>query len=223
MSGALRRLLSALLGGGATGRTPAVGDAPREDAHVKAIVGLGNPGREYERTRHNVGWWVLDHLADVWRFDAWRKDGQARTADGRVGNTRIRLVKPQTYMNLSGNVLVQYARRPGWSATSDLLVLVDDFAIPLGTFRLRAKGSAGGHNGLRSIQQQLGTQDYARLRIGIAPEDPRRMGPDPAEFVLGAAGRAEREAVEALYPTLRDAIDTWARHGIERAMNDFNR
>jgi len=190
---------------------------------VKVICGLGNPGTAHEQTRHNVGWWLLDHLADVWRFDAWKKDGQAKVADGRVGDHRVRLVKPQTYMNLSGNVLVQYARRPTWSATSDLLVLVDDFAIPLGTFRLRSKGSAGGHNGLKSIEQQLGTQEYARLRVGIAPEDRRRMGPDPADFVLGAAGKAERETVFDLFPDLRAAVETWLRDGIERAMNAHNR
>ena len=221
MLDALRRLLGFGPGGGARGETRALPLDPHEP--VKVVVGLGNPGREYEWTRHNVGWWVVDHLADVWRFDAWKKDGQAKVADGRVGSHRVRLVKPQTYMNLSGGVLVQYARRPTWSAQADLLVLVDDFAIPLGTFRLRAKGSAGGHNGLKSIEQQLGTQEYARLRIGIAPEDRRRMGEDPADFVLGAAGKAEREAVQALFPTLRDAVEVWVRDGIERAMNDHNR
>ncbi len=221
MLDALRRLL---------GLRPAVGArgdaaAPSLDPHepVKVVVGLGNPGREYEWTRHNVGWWVVDHLADVWRFDAWKKDGQAKVADGRVGAHRVRLVKPQTYMNLSGGALVQYARRPAWSAKSDLLAVVDDFAIPLGTYRLRAKGSAGGHNGLKSIEQQLGTQEYARLRVGIAPEDRRHMGDDPAEFVLGAAGKAEREAVRDLLPALADAIETWVRDGIERAMNAHNK
>lgn len=219
MLDALRRLLSGLLGGGAAPAAPALD--PSEP--VKVVVGLGNPGREYEWTRHNVGWWVVDHLADVWHFDAWKKDGQAKVADGRMGSHRVRLVKPQSYMNLSGGALVQYARRPTWSARTDLLVIVDDFAIPLGTFRLRAKGSAGGHNGLKSIEQQLGTQEYARLRIGIAPEDRRRMGEDPAEFVLGVAGKAEREAVRELFPALRDAVDTWVRDGIDRAMNVHNR
>ena len=99
---------------------------------MKVIVGLGNPGREYEHTRHNVGWWVVDHLADVWRFDAFRRDGEAHVSTGLVGTTKVRLVKPQTYMNLSGAVLTPYLRRPFWSARLDLLVVVDEVALPLG-------------------------------------------------------------------------------------------
>src|SRR5206468_4399529 len=89
---------------------------------VKVIAGLGNPGQEYERTRHNVGWWVVDHLADVWRFDGWKKDGDARVANGTVGGVKVRLVKPLTYMNLSGAVLRPYLRRPVWSAAPDLMI-----------------------------------------------------------------------------------------------------
>jgi PTH1 family peptidyl-tRNA hydrolase len=189
---------------------------------MKLIVGLGNPGREYERTRHNVGWWVLDHLADVWRFEGWKRDGKGVAATARIDGVLVRLLKPQTFMNLSGAALKPYARRPFWSAAGDLLVVVDEVALPLGAFRLRARGSAGGHNGLKSIEQQLGTQEYARLRIGIAPEDRRRMGEDPADFVLGAAGKAEREAVQSLFPDLRDAAETWVRDGIDRAMNAHN-
>src|SRR6476660_7374177 len=96
--------------------------SPATDEKMKVIVGLGNPGKEYERTRHNVGWWMVDHLADVWHFDPWRKDGEARVADGRIGNVRIRRVKPQTYMILSGSVLKPYLRRPFWSAATDLMV-----------------------------------------------------------------------------------------------------
>jgi len=89
---------------------------------MKVIVGLGNPGKEYERTRHNVGWWVVDHLADVWHFDGWRKDGEARVASGSVGSIKVRLIKPLTYMNLSGAALRSYMRRPFWSAATDLMV-----------------------------------------------------------------------------------------------------
>ena len=116
---------------------------------MKVIFGLGNPGDEYERTRHNVGWWLIDHLADVWRFDGWRKDGTARVASGAVGRHKVRLVKPQTYMNLSGAALRPYLRRESWSAKADLLILVDDAAISVGTYRLRASGLSGGHNGLK--------------------------------------------------------------------------
>ncbi|GMV10438.1 MAG TPA: aminoacyl-tRNA hydrolase [Gemmatimonadaceae bacterium] len=190
---------------------------------MKVIVGLGNPGRKYEGTRHNVGWWALDHLADVWHFDRWRSDGESVVADGRLGDMRVRLVKPQTYMNLSGAALRPYTRRLGWSGLQDLLVLVDEVAIPLGTFRLRASGSAGGHNGLKSIEATLGTRDYARLRIGIAPVDEHRQVGDLADFVLDRFGQEERAVVMALLPRITDAVECWARDGIQNAMNLHNR
>ena len=190
---------------------------------MKVILGLGNPGREYEATRHNVGWWVLDHLADVWRFDSWRKDGEALTASGAVLGQRVRLVKPLTYMNLSGAVLKPYLRREGWSAVSDLLVVVDEVALPLGKLRLRARGSAGGHNGLKSIQGALGNQDYARMRIGIAPApDERRRVGDLADYVLAPFGKLERALIVEAMPTYVGAVETWVKEGIEAAMNRYN-
>lgn len=189
---------------------------------MKVVLGLGNPGREYEGTRHNVGWWVLDHLAGVWRLDGWRRDGDASVVAGRVGDTHVRLVKPLTYMNLSGAVLRPYLRRAGWSAASDLLVVVDDVALPVGTIRLRARGSHGGHNGLRSIEQTLGSREYARLRIGIKPVDPERRIGDLADFVLSSFGKAEREDVLARLPACGDAVECWLREGIDRAMNRVN-
>ena len=104
---------------------------------MKVIFGLGNPGKDYERTRHNVGWWMVDHLADAWHFDPWRKDGESRVADGKVGSARVRLIKPQTYMNLSGSVLRPYIRRPFWSPVTDLMVIVDEVALPDLTLALR--------------------------------------------------------------------------------------
>jgi PTH1 family peptidyl-tRNA hydrolase len=190
---------------------------------VKVILGLGNPGRDYEHTRHNVGWRVVDHLADVWRFDGWRKDGDALVANGLVGHQRVRLVKPLTYMNLSGAVLRPYLRQPFWAAKTDLLVIVDEVALPLGRFRLRGKGSAGGHNGLKSIERAVGGQEYARLRVGIKPADERRQIGDLAGFVLSPFGRDEREEVSGLLPRLRDAVELWLSEGIEAAMNVHNR
>jgi peptidyl-tRNA hydrolase, PTH1 family len=190
---------------------------------VKVIMGLGNPGREYEATRHNVGWWVVDHLADVWRFDGFRRDGDALVSTGMVGTHKVRLVKPQTYMNLSGAVLTPYLRRPFWSAKHDLLVIVDEFALPVGRYRLRPQGSAGGHNGLRSIEHALRSQEYARLRIGIAPADERRPTGDLADFVLSPFGTAERDEVRSLMPRFVDAAELWVRDGIVAAMNTHNR
>jgi PTH1 family peptidyl-tRNA hydrolase len=187
---------------------------------MKVILGLGNPGKEYEHTRHNVGWWLVDYLADRWHFDGWKKDGQAKVAQGHLTGVKetVRLVKPQTYMNLSGGVLVQYARRPFWSAATDLLVVVDDVAIPSGTWRIRAEGGAGGHNGLKSIRQTLGTPQYARLRIGVG--DPERTSGGPlTDFVLGAVGKRDTEAIRALFPVMAEAVEEFVRSGIEGALD----
>jgi len=187
---------------------------------MKVILGLGNPGKEYEHTRHNVGWWLVDHLADRWSFDAWKKDGQAKVAQGHLPGTRetVRLVKPHTYMNLSGGVLVQYARRPFWSAANDLLVIVDEAAIPAGSWRLRAEGGAGGHNGLKSVQQSLGSQQYPRLRIGVGDQE-RPPGGPLTDFVLGAMGKRDTAAVRELFPVITEAVEAWVRGGMKPALD----
>lgn len=192
---------------------------------MKVILGLGNPGRDYADTRHNVGWWVVDHLADSWKFDAWRKDGEAMTASGTIGGIKTRLVKPLTFMNLSGAVLKPWLRRPFWAAATDLIVVADEVQLETGTYRFRARGSAGGHKGLKSIEQALGKsgQEYARLRIGVGPTDPERRVGDLADYVLDKFGKAERETVQALLSTLEDALRCWTADGIERTMNAFNR
>jgi PTH1 family peptidyl-tRNA hydrolase len=191
---------------------------------LKVIVGLGNPGREYAATRHNVGWWLIDHLADVWRFDGWKKDGNSHVANGIVAGVKVRLVKPQTFMNLSGQALRNYVRRPFWSAAKDLLVVVDEVQLQVGRTRVRARGSAGGHNGLKSVEQALGTQEYARLRIGVGPSDERKgIYKDLADFVLAPFARDERDDVLALMPQLTATIEIWLREGVEKAMNLYNR
>ncbi|MBA4070300.1 MAG: aminoacyl-tRNA hydrolase [Gemmatimonas sp.] len=189
-----------------------------ESTPVKLVVGLGNPGPEYETTRHNVGWWVIDHLADVWRFPPWRAMPDARATDGEVDGRRVRLLKPQTFMNLSGHALAPYVQRPFWAIANDLLVVVDDVALPLGTYRFRAKGSAGGHNGLRSVEDALGTQEYARLRIGIGRAD-AIPGEVLRDFVLGDFTGGEAAVVRELFPALRAGVTTWITDGIVAAMN----
>jgi PTH1 family peptidyl-tRNA hydrolase len=186
---------------------------------MKVIVGLGNPGKEYENTRHNVGWWVVDHLADVWHFDGWKRDGDARVTNGTVNGVKIRLVKPQTYMNLSGAVLRPYLRRPFWSAATDLIIVVDEVQLPVGRFRFRAKGSAGGHNGLKSIEGTLKSQDYSRLRVGVGSEHDRDG--TLADFVLGDFGKREAQTVRELLPSLTDALALWSKEGIGPTMNRF--
>jgi len=191
---------------------------------LKVIVGLGNPGREYAATRHNVGWWLIDHLADVWHFDGWKKDGESHVVNGSVGGAKVRLLKPQTFMNLSGQALKNYVRRPFWSAAKDLLVVVDEVQLPVGSFRIRARGSAGGHNGLKSVEQALDSRDYARLRIGVGPSEERKgVYKDLADFVLAPFARDERDDVLALLPPLTATVETWLHEGVAKAMNLHNR
>ena len=190
---------------------------------MKVILGLGNPGREYAATRHNVGWWLIDHLADVWHFDGWTKSADSVAANGVVDGQKVRLLKPQTFMNLSGQALKNYARRPFWSSSKDLLVVVDEVQIPVGRFRIRARGSAGGHNGLKSVEHGLGTQEYARLRIGVGPSEERKgVYGDLADFVLAPFARDEREDVLALMPALTAGVESWLRDGVDTAMSLHN-
>ena len=139
-----------------------------------------------------------------------------------MGNVKVRLVKPQTFMNLSGAVLATYLKRPFWSPKTDLLVVVDDVALPVGSYRLRPQGSAGGHNGLKSVEYHVGHRDYARLRIGIQPVDPERRIGDLADYVLSPFGKTEREDILALMPKFTDAAELWLRDGIVAAMNAHN-
>jgi PTH1 family peptidyl-tRNA hydrolase len=166
---------------------------------------------------------VVDHLADVWHFDGWRRDGDALVSAGRTQGVAVRLVKPQTFMNLSGAALRPYLRRPTFDAAQDLLIIVDDAALPLGRLRLRASGSSGGHNGLKSIEAEVGSQSYARMRIGVAPSDPRHRDRDLADFVLSPFAKSERAELLAQMPRVAAAVETWLAEGIDRAMNLYNR
>jgi PTH1 family peptidyl-tRNA hydrolase len=166
---------------------------------------------------------VVDHLADVWHFDAFKKDFDAQITTGTVGPIKTRLVKPQTFMNLSGGALTPYLKKPFWAPATDLLVIVDDVALPIGAIRLRAGGSAGGHNGLKSIEHALGTREYPRLRIGIAPEGRQQTGDGLADFVLAPFGKQERQVIVEQMPTITSAVETWLRDGITPAMNAYNK
>jgi peptidyl-tRNA hydrolase, PTH1 family len=184
---------------------------------VKIVVGLGNPGKQYESTRHNVGWMVLDKLADRagWVGHAKARDAAA-TVHGRYKEMDLLLAKPTTYMNLSG-VAVRKLLAKHRAPLSDLLVVVDDFALPLGKLRMRGEGSAGGHNGLKSIIAELGTQDFARLRVGIG--EPQRSAVD---HVLNKFTSAERKTVDEVLGAAADAVEEWARLGVDRAANRWN-
>jgi peptidyl-tRNA hydrolase, PTH1 family len=177
---------------------------------LRAVVGLGNPGPEYAATRHNAGFRLVDALAARWGFPPFRRGERARVTEGAIDGVPVRLLKPTTYMNRSGAALASLRADPAWDPAHDLLITVDDFNIPLGTFRLRADGSAGGHNGLKSIEGALQSQNYARLRIGVGP----LPGNDPwEEFVLAPFTPEEEEQVEALLAKMVDAVTQWVHGG----------
>lgn len=180
----------------------------------RIVLGLGNPGREYEETRHNVGYRVVEELARRMKATFSKAPHNALAAQGRIKNRTFLLVKPLTYMNNSGEVIP--ALRP--DDLGDLLVVVDDFALELGRLRLRPKGSDGGHNGLASLIAALGSQEFARLRIGIgkAPTKVRR------DYVLSPFTKQERPVIEEAIVRAADCVATWALEGIQNAMNKFN-
>jgi len=185
---------------------------------MKLIVGLGNPGAEYEATRHNVGFLVLDRLARRHAPGAVaRGKFHAAVVEAEVHGERVMLLKPTTFMNRSG-LAVGEAMRFYKLPTASLLVIVDDVALPCGSIRLRPGGGAGGHNGLSDIEQKLTTDEYARLRIGI---DPPGIIPQK-DYVLGRFRPDQLELVEPALDTAADAVACWARSGIDEAMNRYN-
>jgi PTH1 family peptidyl-tRNA hydrolase len=182
---------------------------------MKAIVGLGNPGREYAGTRHNVGFEVIDEVARRWnvRLRPWKSAADLAVVTGRSAV----LVEPQTFMNLSGDAVGKVAAFHKLEP-ADVLVVVDEVQLPLGRIRLRRSGSAGGHNGLKSIIQHVGTE-FPRLRIGVGRGDPKW---DLADHVLSRFSRDEREAVAEAVNKAADAVETFVDEGLEAAMNRFN-
>jgi peptidyl-tRNA hydrolase, PTH1 family len=183
---------------------------------MKVIVGLGNPGPKYAGTRHNVGFEVVDYLAAGPGCSPFREKFEAFVAELKEGDETVLLVKPLTFMNLSGRAVravLDFYKLP----VEQLLVVCDDFNLPLGKLRIRTKGSHGGQNGLRSIQEQLGTDVYARLRIGVG-----EPGHDAVDHVLSKFKPGERKAVEEAVATAAQAALVWLRQGAETAMNRFN-
>jgi peptidyl-tRNA hydrolase, PTH1 family len=200
---------------------------------MKLVVGLGNPGREYVGTRHNVGWEVLDELAARlgWTSggsEGFEKQGRSKfdglAVDGSVslhstgGTEKVLLLKPLTFMNLSGKS-VQAAMAFYQIAPADILVVLDDLALPTGKLRLRSGGSSGGHNGLKDIERVLATDQYPRLRIGIDAPPPRTPGRD---YVLGRFSEEQRKQLGPALARAGGAIVTWMDKGINAAMNQFN-
>jgi peptidyl-tRNA hydrolase, PTH1 family len=184
-------------------------------------VGLGNPGPEYQETRHNAGFILADRLVARWQLPQFGRGERARQTQGTWRSVPVRVLKPQTYMNRSGAAIAPLRTIPDFDPSRHLLILVDDVALPIGRFRLRGAGSAGGHNGLKSIEGVLQRQDYARLRIGVGPAPPGMD--DLADFVLDAFSKEEREVLADLLDPMSEAVESWLENGIEVAMNRFNR
>ncbi|MDQ2941309.1 MAG: aminoacyl-tRNA hydrolase [Chloroflexota bacterium] len=184
---------------------------------MKVISGLGNPGERYRLTRHNVGFRVVDLLADRWRLTGKGsvREGAARL-EAPLPDCRVLLVKPMKFMNLSGGPLKAAMRQTDADPAADLLVIADDVDLPLGRIRLRRSGSAGGHNGLRDIITAFGSNEFARLRIGIGRDG------ETVDYVLATFKPDERELAEVAIATAADAAELWLHDGIDEAMNAFN-
>ena len=183
------------------------------------IAGLGNPGKEYENTRHNAGFLVLDTLAQKLGADLSERKHRALCGKAVIGGQKVILLKPQTYMNSSGESIraaADYYKVP----PEDILVVYDDISLAPGQLRIRAKGSAGGHNGIKSIIAQLGTQEFPRVKVGIGEKPPRM---DLADYVLGHFSSGEKKIMEEAAKEAADAICEIVNVGIEQAMNDHNR
>jgi peptidyl-tRNA hydrolase, PTH1 family len=186
---------------------------------MKLLAGLGNPGPQYRDTRHNAGFLVIDALASRWGVEGqWRERQQALTIKTVFAGTPVLLAKPLTFMNLSGQAVAGLA---GFFKIepADILVIVDEAALPIGRLRARREGSAGGHNGLKSVAQHLGTQAFPRLRLGVGRGDARR---DLADHVLGRFDPDERADIEAAVLRAAEAVEVFVTDGIGRVMNAFN-
>ena len=184
------------------------------------ITLLGNPGKRYERTRHNVGWWVGDLLVGQAGGAFQRRHEEFASAELGLEGKRVLMVKPLTYMNNSGEVVADLQHQLEFRPEDQFLVVADDIALPLGQLRIRNSGSSGGHNGLQSIIDAIGSQQFARVRCGVGPLP---TGIDPAEFVLDPFPLAELSLAEEMAVRAADAVRTILREGLPAAANAFNR
>ncbi|GIV83279.1 MAG: peptidyl-tRNA hydrolase [Candidatus Roseilinea sp.] len=189
------------------------------DERRRIIVGLGNPGKQYANNRHNAGFMVVDRLAERHGLKFTRMMHKGIVALGEIEGHKVALVKPQTFMNLSGESvapIVQFYK----SEPSDLLVVYDELDLPAGQLRMRPKGGSGGHNGMKSVIARLGSEDFPRLRIGVGRPPGRR---DPKDFLLDDFTRDELTALEPAFDRAVEGIRRWLRDGIDNAMNFVNK
>ena len=180
---------------------------------MKLIVGLGNPGIEYQSTPHNLGFEVIDCLANEYGVEVRNWQCQALTARAQIGSETVLLAKPGTYMNLSGNAVQELTAKYEIKPEVDLIVIYDELDLPLGTLRIRERGSSAGHNGMKSIIQSLGTQEFLRIRMGISPE----------KKILKPFRKAQRKSVDEMIATATEAVEVILKEGRAAAMNRFNR
>jgi len=182
------------------------------------LLGLGNPGSRYASTRHNLGYRVVDRFAALHGVRSWDERRTCAVAGVEFGSTGMLLVKPRTYMNLSGRALAEL-RAEREIPPEEILVVVDDIALPLGQLRLRRRGSDGGHNGLKSIIGELGTTGFPRLRLGVGPVPP---GVDPADYVLSVCPEDEKNTVEEMVVRAVRCLETVVGSGFDHAMGEYN-
>jgi peptidyl-tRNA hydrolase, PTH1 family len=187
---------------------------------VKLIVGLGNPGIEYQFTPHNFGFLVIDRIANNLGIEVRNRQCQALTARASIGDHPVILAKPETYMNLSGLSVRELAAEHAIEVSNDLIVIYDELDLPLGTLKIKQRGGTAGHNGMESILGALGTDSFLRIRMGIAPD--RKVG-DGAKFVLTPFRKAQLELVDEVIDTAAEAVEVILKEGPAAAMNRFNR
>lgn len=183
------------------------------------IAGLGNPGRQYEKTRHNMGFDTIDELIDRYRIPQGGIAHKAMYGKGMIAGEKVLAVKPLTYMNLSGEAIREYVNYYKMDPETELIVIYDDIDLDPGQIRIRKKGSAGGHNGIKSIIAQIGTQNFYRIKVGVGAKP---KGWDLADYVLGRFSPEERELVDKAICDAADAVEMILKDGIEAAMNHYN-
>ena len=186
---------------------------------MKIITGLGNPGTEYAKTKHNVGFMFVDALAEKLGVTEWKDKFDAKIGEGRIGMEKVLLVKPQTYMNLSGESIAEIVNFYKLDPESEMLIIFDDISLAPGNIRVRKKGSAGGHNGIKSIISSVGTSNFMRIKVGVG-EKPQ--GWDLADHVLGRFSGEDRARVEEAIRDAEDAAVLMIQGEADKAMNDFN-
>jgi peptidyl-tRNA hydrolase, PTH1 family len=187
---------------------------------VKLIVGLGNPGIEYQFTPHNIGFLAVDRIAEECGVTVDNRHSKALNARARIGSEEVWLAKPETYMNLSGMSVRELVEKSGIDPQKDLIVIYDELDLPLGMIRIRERGSSAGHNGMQSIINALQTEEITRIRLGVAPDDPSKGG---ARYILSQFRKSQLAAVDDALERTAEAVKVIVDDGVATAMNRFNR